>query len=141
VSGETEKEISAWTIDSLREHYDVLLAQLDRRYEQRFEAQEKAVDAALASAEKAVSAALAAQEKAVDKAERADEKRFESVNEFRAQLSDQAGSFLPRAEADVRFTSINEKIAGNTARFLTVAALAVSIMVAAVVLANVLTGS
>lgn len=40
-----------------------------------------------------------------------------SVNEFRGQLNDQAGTFLPRQEADARFNSITEKIEGLTTRF------------------------
>lgn len=37
-----------------------------------------------------------ASEKAIMKAEASNEKRFEAVNEFRAQLSDQSKTFLPR---------------------------------------------
>lgn len=54
--------------------------------------------------------ALDAQKEAVIKAETANEKRFESVNEFRAQLGDQATRLLSRAEADVRFTSLADKV-------------------------------
>jgi len=63
-------------------HLKELLAAADRRYEQRFDAQEKAVQAALNAA----------------KAEQASEKRLDSVNEFRAQLRDQAGTFVTRSE-------------------------------------------
>src|ERR1700738_4168097 len=93
-----------------------IIAERDRQYAQRFEAQQKAVDAALAAqdkataaafaaAEKAVVAALAAQEKAttaafnaanaaVAKAEIANEKRLDGVNEFRGQLKDQAATLM-----------------------------------------------
>lgn len=54
---------------------------------QRFDAQEKAVAAALSAAKEAVA-----------KAETAAEKRFEAVNEFRGQLTDQAATFVTRAE-------------------------------------------
>ena len=107
MSGETESDISAWTIDSLRYHLEQLAADLDLRHEQRFEAQEKAVQAALVAQEKAVAAALAAQKEAVNKSEASYDKRFESVNEFRAQLSDQGRTFLPRNEADARFLAIS----------------------------------
>src|SRR6185295_19908076 len=83
----------------LREYVDV-----------RFEAQEKAVAAALAAQEKAVNAALTAADRAVAKAETAAEKRFESVNEFRAQLADQARNFLTTQEANIRFASLTEKV-------------------------------
>lgn len=109
-----------------------VIAERDRQYAQRFEAQQKAVDAALAAqttataaafaaAEKAVAAALAAQEKAtaaafaaantaVIKAETANEKRLDSVNEFRAQLKDQASLLITRNEVDTRFKAQGDKL-------------------------------
>lgn len=83
---------------SLREHVLALLAEMDLRYQQRFDAQGQALTAALLAAEKAVQTALIAAEKAVAKAETANEKRFESVNEFRKTLSDQTASFPSRVE-------------------------------------------
>jgi hypothetical protein len=82
----------------------------DKRYEQRFAAQESAVGSALVGQEKAVNAALVAADRAVLKAEGAAEKRFDAVNEFRAQLADQATTFLPRAEALVKFEALAEKL-------------------------------
>jgi hypothetical protein len=73
---------------SLREYVDI-----------RFAAQESAVQAALASAEKAVV-----------KAESAAERRFDSVNEFRATLADQARLLMPRAEAESAMKSLTEKL-------------------------------
>jgi len=46
----------------------------------------------------AMAAALSAAKEAVDKAEKADEKRFDAVNAFRGQLSDQAATFVTRTE-------------------------------------------
>lgn len=86
---------------------------IDERFKsvaERFEGQEKAVAAALAAQEKAVAAALVAAEKAVSKAELASEKRFESVNEFRAALADQARTFLPRAEFEAAHASLVDKV-------------------------------
>jgi len=62
-----------------------------------------------------VSAALEAAEKAVNKAEAAAEKRFKSVNEFRKQLSDQAATFMPRAEYDTAHDALIEKMETATA--------------------------
>ena len=73
-------------------------AEAELRNEQRFQAQEKAVIAAMLSAERAVA-----------KAEAASEKRFESVNEFRASMNDQARAFIPRSEAEQRMLSNSEK--------------------------------
>jgi hypothetical protein len=72
---------------------------------QRFDAQEKAVAAALAAAKEAVT-----------KAEAAAEKRFDAVNEFRATLKDQQATLIPRVEVDVRLKSMEAKLADNEAR-------------------------
>src|SRR5688572_23666498 len=101
MSGETEKSVSAWTIDSLKEHMETRFREADGRYDQRFRDQDKAVNAALVSAEKAVS-----------KAEAASERRFEAVNEFRATLADQASTFITRVEALARADNNAEKIDG-----------------------------
>lgn len=63
-----------------------------------------------------MAAALLAAKEAVEKAERAAEKRFESVNEFRSQLADQAASFMPRSEAEALIRGSTEKIDALTAR-------------------------
>lgn len=94
MSGETSDRVSGWTVDTLKEYI-----------EQRFKDQDKAVQAAL----------LAAKE-AVLKAETASEKRFESVNEFRGQLSDQTSTLMPRAESDTRYAAISEKVSDLTDR-------------------------
>ena len=83
----------------IKEHFEAILAEKDKRYEQRFDAQEKAVNSALTAAKEAVA-----------KAEIAAEKRFDSVNEFRKTLSDQTGTFIPRPEYTQRLDSIDEKI-------------------------------
>jgi|SRR6476646_172342 len=106
---------------SWAEHFTSMMAERDRRYEQRYEASQVALNAALTADRTAVAAALAAQDKntqaalvaakeAVIKAEVAAEKRFESVNEFRAQLSDQATTFMPRVEAEQRLRALAEKL-------------------------------
>lgn len=91
-------------------------AAVDLRYQQRFDASERALIAALGAAEKAVSSALQAAEKAVQKAEMAAEKRFEAVNEFRAALTDQTNALMPRVEATARIDSLGEKIADVSQR-------------------------
>lgn len=88
---------------SLREHFEVRFLEMDRRFE-----------AAISAQDKAVQIAMIASEKAVVKAEIAAEKRFEAVNEFRGQLSDQALTFMPRAEAEQRLAALGEKIVDLT---------------------------
>lgn len=96
----------------------------DKRYDQRFQGQELAVQLALSRVdlefhERLVSireeskAALNAANQAIQKSEIATEKRFEGVNEFRQQLADQATTFMPRKESDVRMESLSEKIDKN----------------------------
>ena len=82
----------------------------DLRYQQRFDAQTKALDAALAAQKEAVLTAMVAAERATTKAETAADKRFESVNEFRQSLTDQTATFMPRTEAVSRMDSLAEKI-------------------------------
>jgi hypothetical protein len=93
-----------------REDVDRRFNEADLRYQQRFDAQQRAVQDALGAAEKAVSAALTSADRAVMKAEVAAEKRFESVNEFRNTLADQAATLLPRSEAEARFNAVAEKV-------------------------------
>jgi len=176
MSGETEANVSAWTPDTLHSYFIRLLDEMDRRNDQRFAAQEeaiqirsnaqeaalairargtteeieylrsffnsvlderdqrygerfeasqtaitaanvereKAVTAALIAQEKAVAAALAAADRAVAKAEAAAERRFESVNEFRQTLTDQAALFVTRNEVDTKISSMSTKITDNS---------------------------
>lgn len=75
-------------IISLREYVDI-----------RFEAQKEAVNIAMAAADRAVT-----------KAEAANERRFESVNEFRAALSDSSRLLMPRAEIEIWFSTMTKKV-------------------------------
>ncbi len=54
-----------------------------------------------------VKIAFEANEKAIDKAAASTEKRFESVNEFRQTLSDQAGEFVRKPETEFLAEKIN----------------------------------
>jgi hypothetical protein len=123
LSGETEKAVSAWTTDtllglvneidrrtlvSLQALRDAIDA-ADKRYEQRFIAQEGAVQSALIAQEKAVNAALIAADRAVSKAELAQERRNEATNEFRGQLSDQAATLMPRRETEQLISSLADR--------------------------------
>lgn len=96
-------------IGELRAHGEKLAGRvdgLDRLTDAKFVTLRTLMDS---QAEK-VALALAASEKAVSKAETANEKRFEGVNEFRAQLSDQANTFIPRAEARALLDAISSRL-------------------------------
>lgn len=64
----------------------------------------------LKEAREATKSALTASEKAIDKQEAASEKRFESVNEFRKTLADQAERFMSRSEAIAQLDRNAERI-------------------------------
>jgi hypothetical protein len=79
---------------TLQDHLQALLAEKDLRDQQRYDAQTKAVETAMAAqqtamraaldaADRATDRAMAAAEKAVTKAELAADKRFELLNELR----------------------------------------------------------
>lgn len=89
------EERETWSVETLR----AILEERDARYTQRF-----------ADMERALTAALASSEKAINKAEVATEKRFESVNEFRTTLSDQATQFMTRNEAAALLQRINDRV-------------------------------
>jgi hypothetical protein len=121
VSGETEAQISGWTVDTLHTHFirqlELLRASIaewrhsdEQARKIAFSAQETAMQAALTSAQKAVEAAMAAQEKATSVANVANEKRFDSVNEFRGQQADILRVTMPRAEAEAIIQRATERI-------------------------------
>lgn len=110
MSGETEGDVSGWTVDTLHVHVRQQLHDLRLLLDERYSTQTKALDAAFKAAETAVGTALDSAEKAVSKAETAAEKRFESVNEFRAQLADQNASFLTRVEYNAKIEALEKQI-------------------------------
>lgn len=127
MSGETENQVSGWTVDTLKEFMQAKLA--DAKDQQQAQMADmramlderaangtKAIDAALVAADKLVQQALASAEKAVTKAETASEKRLEGVNEFRAQLTDQAATFIRREEVDIRVNAVGDKQAAAEQR-------------------------
>lgn len=94
MSGETQRNESGWTVDTSRED---LLSRID--------CQEKLFDRRFTD-----------QNEAVKTANAANDKRFEGVNEFRAQLSDQVNTFLPRKEYDARHETLENRVTELTDR-------------------------
>lgn len=93
-------ENPVWSVEAVLEHINRVFEIHDAKYEQRFEAQEKAVAAALDSAKTAV-----------NKADEAAQKRFEAVNEFRALVTDLIRTLMPRAEAEIAVRELSRRIA------------------------------
>lgn len=116
MSGETEDAVSGWTVDTLRVATSQQLTDLRTLLDERYATQTKALDAAFLAQQKAVQAALQAAETATAKADIANEKRFESVNEFRAQLADVIATLISRAESVAITGAISEKLDAETIR-------------------------
>lgn len=76
---------------SLKEYFDSQISEKEKRYEQRFTAQQEAVL----------------------KAEAANEKRFESVNEFRNTLKDQQEKFVSKDEVKTAMEYMGKSITKN----------------------------
>jgi hypothetical protein len=72
---------------TVKEYFNAVLSERDKRTEQRFELMAEAVR----------------------KAEVAHEKRLEGMNEFRNQLSDQAETFLTKNEYNLAHNNLEEK--------------------------------
>jgi hypothetical protein len=107
---ETRFNLLGQEVHGLKALMDSAFKESDLRYQQRFDAQAKALEAAFQAAKEAVQAALSAADRAVSKAELAADKRFESVNEFRKTLDDQQRTLMPRAESDRAMQALAEKL-------------------------------
>jgi hypothetical protein len=88
-----------WTPELLRQHFNIMLAEIELRHEQRY-----------ASQQQAVLAALMAQEKAITKAEIATEKRLEALNELRGMVTDAQAMFASRNEMDISIAGLREAL-------------------------------
>lgn len=87
-----------------------LIAEYDRRYEERHLAAKEAVAAAFDAAKEAVASALTSQKEAVVKAEEAQKAYNSAHNDLARKMDDQYNYMLPRQEADSRFSSMADKI-------------------------------
>lgn len=110
-----------WTTEQLKAHVEAVATERDRRYGERFDAQQEAVKIAIVAAaarfndhleavKEANEAAFESSNKAIEKAEYAQAKRNEVANEFRAQLGDQAATLMPRKEYETSHRSLEDKL-------------------------------
>jgi len=119
---ETRFNLLGEDLRAIKHAMDTAFRESDLRYQQRFDAQAKALEAAFQAAKEAVQAALSAADRAVSKAELAADKRFESVNEFRKTLDDQQRTLMPRAESDRAMQGLGDKLAALKEQIDTMAA-------------------
>jgi len=92
------------------ERLEETLEERDRRYEDRFKAQETAVANAFAAQKELTNSVFNSSEKAISKAESAQSEYNLRSNEFRGQLDDQAKRLMSRDEALGRFEAIDHRI-------------------------------
>jgi hypothetical protein len=79
---------------------------------ERVSALDRLLTSQLQGQDEKVQLALSAAEKAITKAEEATEKRFDSVNEFRQTLSDQAATFATKEKLDLSVDTMNTRMDG-----------------------------
>lgn len=111
----------------IKEFYNTILVERDRRFQERFDAQvaaihaaldasEEAVTAALNEKEKAVAAAFESSERAINKAEISIEKRADATYVSLTELTRSLGDLMPRAESDVRIGNLEERLSNLNSR-------------------------
>lgn len=95
---------------TLKEHFEKLLEEQDKRHELAFRLNKEATALALSAAKEAVSVA-----------ETNSEKWRANSNEWRAAMTDRERNFMPRAEAEALGKALAEKIQALTGRQDTIA--------------------
>jgi len=98
------------SLDQFRDEFHDYIQSLHTEIDRRFLEAAQAVATAANAQQRAIDAALISAEKAVDKANTANEKRFEGVNEFRGQLTDQAATFIARPEYASTIDALGDKV-------------------------------
>lgn len=99
-----------WTVDTLLIYWKDRHVDLQLQMEQRFAAQQEALESSINAQREAINAALETVRQANEKTERSVELRFQSVNEFRQTLSDQATRFITRTESEATANRNLERI-------------------------------
>jgi chromosome segregation ATPase len=121
MSGETEKDISGWTVDTLHTHIDVQLRllreQLARQWQEERRATDKALEAhdealkiARDNVKEAISTALAAQKEATNVQAETLRQYQTTQNHWRESLNDVSKHAMPRAEAEALAARATERI-------------------------------
>jgi hypothetical protein len=101
---------------SLREFLITLMDERDRRYEQRFLAQQSALEAARTTQNAALQAALAEKDKRDEQRFATNEQWRAASNEWRGTLSDRDSRFVTKEEYEPTIKSLVEKIASAEGR-------------------------
>lgn len=102
MSGETEKQVSGWTVDTLKEFMLKLFSEKDKADQQRFHAQETALQKAEEN-----------RDTAINKAEASIEKKSDAVYVKVTDLQVELSKVMLRPEIEGRFKNIQEKLEGR----------------------------
>lgn len=98
---------------NLREHIESRVTQIQSALVAADELERSRLDVIMGrieSVRKELALTQDASNEAITKSENATDKRFESVNEFRANLADQSATFLPREVAEAQFAEVRRSI-------------------------------
>lgn len=110
MSGETEERASAWTTDTLLAHLQRILDERERRYTERFEAQEKATEAARVAARDLITTLSTERARFLEeRSERIDD-RF--IAERRAI---DAALLASQRDTDARFSALEKQLLASIA--------------------------
>lgn len=101
---------------SLREYIERILEETEKRNNQRFNAQERAIETASAATKEASAAALTAVKDSGAKAEAAIEKRLEGTNEWQRKFADTEKTYIRGDVAEARFKGMEVQIAALTSQ-------------------------
>lgn len=121
MSGETEKDVSGWTTDTLRVYVENIFRLAQEQTDRRWDDERRAVDIALrahdealkvaaVTSKEAITAALAAQKEAVQVAQVAADQRAAAMNEWRQSLNDILTRSMTRAEAEAGLARLTESV-------------------------------
>jgi hypothetical protein len=109
---------SRWTVETIKEHFDVLRIEHDKRHERSEVHTEKlrleerhALNISIQNVEQMLSQALESQKIAIEKAEGSMTRRLESLNELRQTMADQATKFVTRVELDAKTEHVEGDVA------------------------------
>ncbi len=94
-----DERLEQWTLATLKAHLQQQIVSLDRRLDERFIANDRALSIALSSAKEAV-----------DRAQATQESRNAQQNEWRASLNDLSQTRMSRDEAMSRFQRSEETL-------------------------------
>ena len=95
---------------TLKDHFDDKIITIKQQFDEKFNEHRLIDDARFEGVEDQLNIKISSLEKATTVAAGLMEKRLESMNEFRAQLKDQAATFVPRSEYEGQSHRLDEDV-------------------------------